>query len=161
MLFLLCLVFHPLFMFPPSPIASLKQWNHHMNHNYTYNIYLCWRSISSQQNFETEKLAEFCETKEVYVETKTSPGTWRESGIAESSHLSGALIFFLRGALIYFFEWSSYLFFWVELLFIFLSGALIYEIFWWQGDTKWQRKYTILSCLTNILIALLVSTTKK
>ena len=109
MLFSLCLVFHPLFMFPPSPIASLKQWNHHMNHKYTYNTYLCW-SMSSQQNFETEKLAEFCETKEVYVETKTSPGTWRESGIAESSHLSGALI--------YFFEWSSYLFFWVELLFI-------------------------------------------
>ena len=84
-----------------STQSNCQQWNHIMNHNYTYNIYLCWRSLSSQQNFETEKLAEFCETKEVYVETKTSPGTWRESGIAESSHLSGALI--------YFFEWSSYL----------------------------------------------------
>ena len=52
--------------------------------------WFCFASL-----FEIEKLAAFRETKEVYVETKTSLGTRGESAIPESSHLSAFIKLFI------------------------------------------------------------------
>ena len=103
----LCLVFHPLFMFPPSPIASneITLWTiiTHITYIYVEEVYLLnkilklrnWRNFARRKKFMLRRKPPLGLEEKV---ASPNPLTWVE-----------LLFIFLSGALIYFFEWSSYL----------------------------------------------------